>query len=124
MSSVPSITSARPSRALDRRTRERRYVLTMSVRVVCFVLALVVGGWVRWVFVAGAVVLPYVAVVLANVASSRLGRGVDESIEPLQLASAADDGAARDPWPPAPSRGASQSAAPAPTPPATPGSPS
>ncbi len=38
----------------------------MSIRAVCIVLAFVVPGPLRWVFIAGAVVLPYVAVVIAN----------------------------------------------------------
>ena len=29
-------------------------------------------GWVRWILVAGAFILPYVAVVMANVASPRI----------------------------------------------------
>lgn len=39
--------------------------------MVCFVLALVVDGWLRWVLLAGAVVLPAVAVLLANAADLR-----------------------------------------------------
>ena len=39
----------------------------MSLRTICFVGAIVVGdGWLRWVLVAGALVLPYIAVVMAN----------------------------------------------------------
>lgn len=48
------------------RLRMRRYLISMSVRTLCFVLAVVAGGWLRWVFVAFAVFLPYVAVVAAN----------------------------------------------------------
>lgn len=81
MTGVPSITSARESRALDRAARSRRYVLTMGVRMVCFALAIIVTGPWRWAFVAGAVVLPYFAVVLANVASSRQGPGIDEVVD-------------------------------------------
>jgi hypothetical protein len=44
----------------------------MAVRTVCFVAAILVGeGWLRWVLVAAALVLPYVAVVMANAASSK-----------------------------------------------------
>lgn len=78
---MPSITSARTSRTLDRQTRSRRYMLTMGVRMVCFALALIVSGPWRWAFVVGAVVLPYFAVVLANVASNRLGPGIDEVVD-------------------------------------------
>lgn len=45
----------------------------MAVRTLCFVGAILVGdGWVRWVLVVGALVLPYVAVVMANSASPRI----------------------------------------------------
>lgn len=39
----------------------------MSIRLVCFVLVFVVPyGWLSWVMIAGAVFLPYFAVILAN----------------------------------------------------------
>ena len=38
----------------------------MAVRTICFVLAIVTTGWLRAIFFAAAVVLPYVAVVIAN----------------------------------------------------------
>ena len=63
---VYSISGARTSLHDDLGLRMRRYLISMSVRTVCFVLAVVFDGWVRWVFVAFAVFLPYVAVVVAN----------------------------------------------------------
>lgn len=41
----------------------------MSVRVLCFILMVTVTpyGWQTWIFAAGAAVLPYLAVVIANV---------------------------------------------------------
>jgi Flp pilus assembly protein TadB len=64
------ITTASRPRSEDIRGRERRYLISMGVRVVCFVLAVVtMGHWVMWVFLVGAVFLPYVAVVAANSAS-------------------------------------------------------
>ncbi len=66
------ITSARRSREEDLAMRQRRYLISMAVRVLCFVGAIVVGpGWLRWVLVLGSVVLPYLAVVLANAADQR-----------------------------------------------------
>lgn len=61
-----SISGARTSLDDDLSLRMKRYLISMSIRTVCFVLAVVFDGWVRWVFVAFAVVLPYIAVVLAN----------------------------------------------------------
>ncbi|CUU53720.1 Protein of unknown function (DUF3099) [Parafrankia irregularis] len=61
------ITSAAEARPEEIRRREQRYVLTMLVRVVCFVLAVVAfSGWLRIVAVALAVILPWIAVVVAN----------------------------------------------------------
>ena len=51
----------------------RRYLIAMSFRGICFVLAIITTGWVRWAFVVGAVVLPYIAVVLANAVGPRFG---------------------------------------------------
>jgi hypothetical protein len=63
---VHKITGVRPSLSEDIRSRQTRYLISMTVRTGCFVLAIVTHGWLRWVLFAGAVVLPYVAVVLAN----------------------------------------------------------
>lgn len=72
-----SITSARPSRSSDINRRQTRYLLSMGIRTICFVLAVVTTGWLRWSFVVGAVFLPYVAVVLANATDSRRSAGPD-----------------------------------------------
>lgn len=52
----------------EARSRVRHYVITMSIRMLCFVLMLVVQplGWWTWVFGIAAAVLPYIAVVIAN----------------------------------------------------------
>jgi hypothetical protein len=68
---VQRITTAPRSRAEDQHARFVKYTVSMSVRMVCLVLALVVTGPLRWVFIAGAVVLPYVAVVIANASSEQ-----------------------------------------------------
>ena len=60
------ITTAASSRADDIAARQRRYVLSMGIRTVCFVAAVVADGWLRWVLVVAALLLPYVAVVMAN----------------------------------------------------------
>jgi hypothetical protein len=62
----------------DRRKRMRKYVIAMSVRTVCLVLLVVVPDWWRYIFGVGAVILPYVAVVLANVGSN----GATEPVRP------------------------------------------
>lgn len=65
------ITNARPSRSLSSAARNRRYLITMGLRMVCFGLAVAVDGWTRWVFIAGAAVLPGIAVLLANAVDLR-----------------------------------------------------
>lgn len=60
------ITSAGRSRTLDVETRTRRYLITMSIRTAGFLAFLVVPGWWKIVALVLAVVLPLVAVVLAN----------------------------------------------------------
>lgn len=66
------ITSAAANRSDDLAARQRRYAISMTLRTVCFIAAVLVGpGWLRWVLIAGAVFLPYVAVVLANAGDTR-----------------------------------------------------
>jgi len=69
------ITTAATSRADDIATRQKRYLLSMSIRSVCFVGAIVsflLGiSWLWPFLIAGALVLPYVAVVMANNSTSR-----------------------------------------------------
>lgn len=63
---VVSLTTARTGLSEDVSGRTRRYLVLMGIRTLCFALALPTDGWVRWLFVAGAVFLPYVGVVVAN----------------------------------------------------------
>ena len=48
-----------------------RYAIAMGIRLLCFVLAVVVRNWMTWVFLGLAVVLPYIAVTLANAGADR-----------------------------------------------------
>ncbi|HEX6327200.1 MAG TPA: DUF3099 domain-containing protein [Jiangellaceae bacterium] len=63
---IQSVTTASPGRSDDIGARQRRYLWMMGIRLVCLPFALIVDGWARWVFIVGAVVLPYLAVVVAN----------------------------------------------------------
>jgi hypothetical protein len=70
---IYTVTDARRPLSEDIGYRERRYLITMGVRALCFLLSIVFafglpGAW-RWLAIAaliGAVVLPYVAVIFAN----------------------------------------------------------
>lgn len=74
MDQPQSITSLPESPADERRRRMIRYAIAMSIRVVCVILCLFVHGWWLLLPIIGAVVLPYIAVVLANVGGSPEGR--------------------------------------------------
>jgi hypothetical protein len=63
---VYAVTGVRSSLTEDVNGRQRRYALAMSIRTVCFLLCVVTPGPLRWAFFVGALVLPYVAVVIAN----------------------------------------------------------
>jgi hypothetical protein len=61
------ITSASRPRSEDIRGRERRYLISMGIRTLCFILSVLsMGHWFMWAFLVGAVFLPYFAVVIAN----------------------------------------------------------
>jgi hypothetical protein len=66
------ITTAPQNARDDIDRRRRRYVMSMTIRTLCFVGAVLTDGWLRWVLVAAAFLLPYVAVVMANSASPRI----------------------------------------------------
>lgn len=70
-----SITSARESHSDDVHRRMVKYLLSMGVRTVCFILAVVTTGPLRWSMVAAAFLLPYFAVVIANVSDGRQSDG-------------------------------------------------
>lgn len=79
-----------------------RYTVAMSIRIVCFILAAVVGMvWQSWwaiAFVVAAVVLPYVAVVDANAGGDRyMARREAEGLERQNILSAGDADLADEP---------------------------
>lgn len=65
------ITDARSAASEELAGRQRRYAITMAFRTACFIAMIFVPGVLRWVLFAGAVFLPYVAVLLANQAHQR-----------------------------------------------------
>lgn len=66
MSKSYSVTSAGVNPAADRAHRERMYYLAMSLRVLCVVSLFWVRGWGVFVALAGAVLLPWFAVMIGN----------------------------------------------------------
>ncbi len=93
MKKQQSITSIPQSAEDERRSRIIKYLVTMSVRIVCLVLMLFVQGWWLAVCAAGAIILPYFAVVLANVGSApRAGAERPSAIEVYRVPDAAPGG--------------------------------
>jgi hypothetical protein len=63
---VHSITDAAAAHSEDMRQRMIKYAVAMGIRMVCLVMIFVVDGWFKIFAVAGAVFLPWIAVVIAN----------------------------------------------------------
>ena len=73
------VTEARQSRSAEIGQRERRYLVMMGIRVVCFVVTVVMflihAGWLTVIPAVGAIALPYFAVVVANSRRQTAGSG-------------------------------------------------
>lgn len=63
---VQSITDAAAAHSVDMHKRMVKYALAMGIRMVCLILIFVVDGWFKLIPVAGAVFLPWIAVIIAN----------------------------------------------------------
>jgi hypothetical protein len=63
---VYDVTSAPKALSNDISSRQKRYFISMMIRTFCFVLTVVLPSPFRWFALAGAVTLPYIAVVIAN----------------------------------------------------------
>ena len=85
MKQPQSVTDLPESPEDEHRRRVFHYVLAMSIRVVCVLACVWVRGWWLLIPAVGAVVLPYVAVVLANVGSRRRSRVLRPGNETLVL---------------------------------------
>lgn len=95
------VTSVGAAPAEDRAHRMRAYFIMMTIRIACVASLFFVRGW--WVLLsaAGAIILPYFAVLIANAVSNTDGERPDAP-SPLQLESAeppaeTDDAAGEDP---------------------------
>jgi len=83
---VPAVTSLPQSPQDEADHRVRRYVLTMTIRIVCFALMVLVQpyGWYTWVFGISAAVLPYIAVVFANAGSDSTEHTAESPLQKLE----------------------------------------
>ncbi len=70
------ITTVGSSPEADLARRQKRYIISMSIRTICFIGAAIAGmaglNWLWPVLILAALVLPYVAVVNANAANTRM----------------------------------------------------
>jgi hypothetical protein len=83
-----SITTVSESPDDERKSRMLKYTLAMTIRVICIVVAMFVEGWLMWLAFAGAIFLPYFAVVLANAQGPKPGQisKVTQVIKPVSAA--------------------------------------
>lgn len=58
--------------------RMKKYLISMSIRTICFIGAVIAPSPLRWFLIAGAIILPYIAVVVANA-------GQEQSYETMQV---------------------------------------
>ena len=90
MQKPQSVTNLNISPEEERKSRMVRYLIAMSIRVVCIVAGVYVEGWLRWVCFAGAIFLPYFAVIIANASGSSSARSAVAVVAPkLQIESTA-----------------------------------
>lgn len=68
---VFSISEVETGLSQDQTGRQRRYLISMGLRTACFVGGVLTEGVLRWSLIAGAVLLPYFAVVIANAGRER-----------------------------------------------------
>lgn len=85
---APAVTSLPLSPQDEVAHRVRRYALTMSIRIACFALMVLVQpyGWYTWVFAIAAAVLPYIAVVFANAGSDSTETRPESPVQQLESA--------------------------------------
>jgi hypothetical protein len=78
---IHRITNASHGMNKQQADRNRKYMWSMSIRMACFAAALFTDGIWRWIFLIGSLVLPWVAVVLANAGrENRLERDIPTEI--------------------------------------------
>lgn len=73
-----SISNAQVAHSEEIPGRIKRYLISMSIRTACFIGAVIAPSPFRWILLVGAILLPYIAVVMANA-------GQEQSFEPMQV---------------------------------------
>jgi hypothetical protein len=69
------ITTAGTSRNAEIAQRQKRYLISMSIRSICFIGAVIAGlshiTWLWPILIGCAIILPYIAVVAANARNTK-----------------------------------------------------
>jgi hypothetical protein len=63
---VYAISDVRSSLTHDQDDRAKKYFFSMSLRLICFVAAVLTEGPLRWTLFTASLILPWAAVVIAN----------------------------------------------------------
>lgn len=90
MEKTQSVTNLDISPEAERKSRMIRYLIAMSIRVVCIIGGVFVEGWLMWVCFAGAIFLPYFAVIIANAAGNTAGKSAKTVVVPTLKIEATD----------------------------------
>lgn len=85
------ITEARAPRSEDLARRQRNYLILMAFRVICIVSMFFVPGIWRWLLLAGAAILPGIAVLIANNIDVRTTRVPANDSANRQITASTDD---------------------------------
>lgn len=88
MNRAQSVTALAQSPEAERKTRMIKYLLAMGIRVVCIILAVSAQGWFMWVCFAGAIFLPYFAVIIANAVGTSQSGSLPKIVAPTLVISA------------------------------------
>jgi hypothetical protein len=81
-----SISNVGEPLSIDQSSRARKYFISMMIRTACFILAVILPSPYRWIALFGAVVLPYISVVVANAGrESTRGRATVISPGPKEI---------------------------------------
>ncbi|MFQ4148867.1 DUF3099 domain-containing protein [Arthrobacter sp. LAPM80] len=89
---VLAITNAAAPHSEEMRGRMIKYALAMGIRMVCLVLIFVLDGWFKLIPVVGAVVLPWVAVMIANGGADLAHQDTVELLDDAPLYAVTGDG--------------------------------
>lgn len=81
-----NITDARTAHTDEMHQRLVKYSVAMGIRMVCLILIFVLDGWLKIIAVAGAVLLPWFAVIIANAGSDTTNEHAGALLDQAPLA--------------------------------------